>query len=249
MHNLLEYRIGLEDTEMKKQLIKEFFKKSPVAYSLYKIILDENGIPYNYKFIDINEQFENMIGLKAEEIVGKTFKELYPQYYACEQKWIKVVGEASLGEKNYEVEIYSAVIKKHLRAVIFSVDKYYSVAMFEYATKEYLKQNQIEGFLKINIDLLCVTDLEGNFVKVNEEFENVLGYRAEVLKGKSFISLIHKEYIVAALEAINEQKPRFTFTNKYLCKNGIYKNIEWRALLEDKYIFFSGRDITEKIEV
>lgn len=113
--------------------------------------------------------------------------------------------------------------------------------------KEQFQKKQFEFFIESNLDLLCVTDPKGKAVQVNKEFENVLGYKVEELN----ISLMHKDDIVATMAAINEineKKTRVTFVNRYLCKNGGYRNIEWHAILDGKYIYASGRDITEKIE-
>ena len=59
---------------MKEQLLEYLFKKSPVALSYHKVIFDEDGIPYDCEFIDVNNIYENMIGLKDIEIIGKRIK-------------------------------------------------------------------------------------------------------------------------------------------------------------------------------
>ena len=39
---------------MKEQLLEYLFKKSPVALSYHKAIFDEEGIPYDCEFLDVN---------------------------------------------------------------------------------------------------------------------------------------------------------------------------------------------------
>ena len=76
-----------------KKKIKEFLEKSPVSYALQKIILDENKVPCNYEFIYVNEEFERISGLKYIEIIGKTFKELFPDHYKIKKNWMETIEE------------------------------------------------------------------------------------------------------------------------------------------------------------
>lgn len=113
-------------------------------------------------------------------------------------------------------------------------------------------QVTIEGmdeFFAVNLDLLCVATPDGFFIKVNREFENVLGYKVEELEGRSFLSLIHEDDMVATLDRIKElesQQVVENFINRYRCRDGAYRYMEWRARLYGKYIYASARDITEK---
>lgn len=237
---------------MEEQLIKEFFEKLPVACAFQKVILDENGVPCNYEFAHVNEQFIKLSGLKSVEIIGKTLEGFFGDNYKMQKIWKKIIEEVSLGKNIFKFESYDEVAEKYMKFVVFPIDKEYCAIMINDATEEYLKDKQMDGFLEANLDLLCVADIYGNFVKVNKEFENVLGYHTEELEGKSFLSLIHKDDLDSTLNVLNElkqQKPILTFVNRYLCKDGIYKYIEWRAHPNGKNVYSSGRDITKRIEI
>lgn len=124
------------------------------------------------------------------------------------------------------------------------------VVTFRDITKEFQLEKVISGFLNVNLDMLCVSDLEGNFHKVNKKFEEVLGYRTEEILGKSFLSFVHEEDIKETLEAMKALKNNNKvsgFTNRYKAKDGSYKYIEWHAEPGfQKYTYASARDITEK---
>ena len=237
---------------MEEQLIKNFLNKSPVSCALQKVILDENRVPCNYEFIYVNEEFERISGLKYIEIIGKTFKELFPDHYKINKNWMENIEQAILSKNIFKLECYDEVAEKYLRILLFHIDNDYCAIIIYDATEEYLKDIQIEGFFEANLDLLCVSDIYGNFVKVNREFENILGYHTEELEGKSFLSLIHKDDLDSTLNALNDlkkQKPILTFVNRYLGKDGIYRHIEWRAHPNGKNVYSSGRDITKRIEM
>ena len=237
---------------MEEQLIKNFLNKSPVSCALQKVILDENRVPCNYEFIYVNEEFERISGLKYIEIIGKTFKELFPDHYKINKNWMENIEQAILSKNIFKLECYDEVAEKYLRILLFHIDNDYCAIMINDATEEYIKDKQIEGFFESNLELVCISDTDGNFIKVNKEFENVLGYSTEELEGKSFISLIHKDDLDSTLNVINElkaQNPICTFVNRNICKDGTYRYIEWRAQPNGKYVYSSGRDITQKIKM
>lgn len=59
------------------------------AYALHRILLDENGKPYDYEFIDVNPSFEKFTGISKEEIIGKRYKEIIKGIEE-ETNWIDV---------------------------------------------------------------------------------------------------------------------------------------------------------------
>lgn len=125
-----------------------------------------------------------------------------------------------------------------------------AVIAFRDITKEYLQEKEINGFLNVNLDMLCVSDLDANFHKVNLKFEEVLGYSTEELVGKNYLSFIHQDDLESTLDLIKDlanNKKIPAFINRYRCKDGSYKYIEWQSQPGvGNYIYSSARDVTEK---
>ena len=48
------------------------FNQMVDAFALHEIICDNQGVPVDYRFLGINKAFEEMTGVKAEDILGKT---------------------------------------------------------------------------------------------------------------------------------------------------------------------------------
>jgi PAS domain S-box-containing protein len=107
-----------------------------------------------------------------------------------------------------------------------------------------------ELFFEYSIDLLCIADINGNFIKLNPEWVNVLGYRLQELEGKPFIQFVHPEDIESTINATQQlagQSKVLNFTNRYRCKDGSYRWIEWRSYPANNLIYAVARDITERI--
>ena len=71
--------------------------------ALHEIILDENGTPVDYRFLEVNPAFERLTGLKKENILGKTVIEVLPQ---TEKSWIERYGRVALTGESVEFEEY-----------------------------------------------------------------------------------------------------------------------------------------------
>lgn len=105
-----------------------------------------------------------------------------------------------------------------------------------------------DSFFQYNIDLLCVTDKNGNFFKVNPEWEKSLGYGILDLDGKSFLDFVHPSDILettAALNNLSENNVVSDFVNRYRHKDGSYHRLEWRSFIQDNKIYTSAHDITK----
>ncbi len=121
----------------------------------------------------------------------------------------------------------------------------------EYHIREVLQKqtDELEGFFYISLDLLCIADLEGNFIKVNKAWEDILGYPVTELERRKFLEFVHPEDMQATLEAIarlGEGKRVLNFTNRYRHKDGSYRFIEWRSNPHGKLIYAAARDITAR---
>ena len=112
-----------------------------------------------------------------------------------------------------------------------------------------LKTEEIEAFFSTALDMLCIANTDGYFLRLNPEWEKTLGYTLGELQEKRFLDFVHPDDIEATLQVLaelSEQKPVINFTNRYLRKDGTYRWIEWRSKPAGKLIYAAARDITER---
>ncbi len=120
------------------------------------------------------------------------------------------------------------------------------------AAMEELKKSTdtLETFFSVALDLLCIADTDGNFIKVNKAWSDILGYSSDDLRNTPFLKFVHPDDIQQTLDAmkkLGDQNPIFEFTNRYKTKNGEYRFIEWHSVPVGKYIYAAARDITDRI--
>lgn len=118
-------------------------------------------------------------------------------------------------------------------------------------TKEKERSEELERFFSVNLDLLCIADVEGNFIKVNNSWTDILGYPIEELNNRKFLEFVHPDDLKATLDAMAKlanQEQVLSFVNRYRCKEGLYRYIEWRSHPYGNLIYAAARDVTEHIE-
>lgn len=112
------------------------------------------------------------------------------------------------------------------------------------------KSRELETFFTVALDLLCIADINGHFIKVNKAWESILGYPVSDLEGQLFTNFVHPEDLEATFDAmkdLGDQKTVLSFTNRYRCSDGTYRFIEWHSVPVGVLIYSAARDITDRI--
>ncbi|HDQ45961.1 MAG TPA: PAS domain S-box protein, partial [bacterium] len=147
-----------------------------------------------------------------------------------------------------EVEVYSGPISLGGRPLLYSIiHDITERKRAEEALKE--KTEELDRFFSCNLDLLCIADTDGRFRRLNAEWQKTLGYPLEELEGKRFLDFVHPDDQAGTLEAVStlsDGKEILNFINRYRCRDGSYRWIEWRSFPSGKLIYASARDITEQ---
>ncbi len=111
------------------------------------------------------------------------------------------------------------------------------------------KTDELDRFFASNLDLLCIADTNGSFVRLNPEWQRLLGYPLAELEGRSFMELIHPDdryKTTVVLEQLHGQQGVTGFVNRFRCKDGQYVALEWRSQPIGSRIYASARDVTER---
>ncbi|MDG5767201.1 PAS domain S-box protein [Balneolales bacterium ANBcel1] len=119
-------------------------------------------------------------------------------------------------------------------------------------SEQQLKQHEEElaGFFDVNLDLLCIADTDGYFIKTNKAWGEILGYSSEELNNRKFLDFVHPDDIQPTLDAMNslgKQEKVLNFTNRYRSIDGSYRWIEWRSHPKGKLIYAAARDVTDRV--
>jgi PAS domain S-box-containing protein len=100
-------------------------------------------------------------------------------------------------------------------------------------------------------DIICISAMNGYFIKVNPAMSKILGYSEEELLTTPYVEFLHpddRNVSLYQLESLAKGNPIFNFENRYITKQGKTVWLSWTAtsLVEEKLNFGIAKDITEK---
>ena len=128
---------------------------APFGYANHRILLDENGVPVDYVFLEVNKAYENFTGLKAANIVGKTVRQVLPGIENDEFNWIAFFGNVALTQSKEVVEQYSNILDRWYKVFVSSPEKGFFSTLFLESTHEQVfaeASKELSEFRFENID-------------------------------------------------------------------------------------------------
>ena len=112
-------------------------------------------------------------------------------------------------------------------------------------------EEERDRLFAVSRDMLCTAGFDGYFRRVNPAFERVLGYTKNEMLSQPFLSFIHPddhEATIAEMQKIASGRETIFFENRYRCKDGSCKWMQWTAIsdFDQQLIYASARDVTER---
>jgi PAS domain S-box-containing protein len=164
------------------------FEGMTEGFAIHEMILDENGKPCDFRFLDINPAFERLTGLKRDLVLGKTYHEVLP---GEGEGWVKKFGEVMRTGEPIQFEDYSSTLNRYYE--VFA----YKSASTQFATifLDITDRKHMEDELRINLTKysvlfemlplgVTITDQNGQILESNQDATQLLGLSNEDQKGR-----------------------------------------------------------------
>jgi PAS domain S-box-containing protein len=113
------------------------------------------------------------------------------------------------------------------------------------------KTEELDQFFNLSPDLLRIATTDGYSLRLNPAWERILGYSREELMAKRFFDFVHPEDLEKTRQAVSNlasQQEVVHFENRYRCKNGTYRWLEWTSAPAGNLIYATARDVTERVK-
>jgi PAS domain S-box-containing protein len=240
---------SLRESEMKYRSLIE--NTSDVVFCV-----NEKG---EYQFT--NKAFASTFEKTPDYFIGKTFWDVYPEEHAdfrqAASKKVFESGETQsvevtvpLPDRTLYFLAKANPIKDETGKVILNLTTATDITDRK-RTEEALvaKSEELERYFSSSLDLLCIATTDGFFIRLNPEWESVLGYTIRDLEGRSFLDFVHPDDMdstLAAMSKLDAQEKVQSFVNRYRGKDGSYRWIEWRSHPQGNLIYAAARDITKR---
>ncbi len=244
-------------------------KNAPFGYAYHKIILNSKGKPTDYEFLYVNAAFEQITGLKADDVLRKKRSEVsFREDFSFEP--VTFFGSIALNEENAQFEYYSELLKRWYQVQVYSPQKYYFVTLFtnidgyKKAQKQEYENNE---YWRITInsigDAVIAVSKEGEIININPIAEKLTGFKYEQALGKSLTEVFHiynaktRQKVVNPVKKVLEQDKTIGLANHtvLIAKDGSeYQIADSAAPIKDENGKITGvvlvfRDVTEEYQM
>ena len=234
--------------ESGKDKYRLFMEHLPDAFAYHQIVTDSGGNPVDYIFLDVNPAFEEMKGLKKEEVIGKHATEIHPEMNKDHFDWISAFGQVALTGESVNFEQYFEPTDCWYDVIAYSDSPGYFALVFRDITE--LKREKVN--LEIKNKSLATTlsfqyemldsaiiwidtlDLDGNVTLWNKGAERISGYTAEEVIGHARIwewlypdPGYQAEVFGKAQAILHEGEKVEKFETEIQRKDGICRIISW----------------------
>lgn len=242
----------MEESKLHQEVLDSLMS----AYSLCRVIYDENGHVIDWEYIDINKKFEEYVGMGKEEIIGKTIIEIFPQ---TEQHWKDAVEECFKTNKEVKIENRHEDSKKDYLVHYRPFKKDLFITIFTDITEQKIKYKELfesekryKGLVENQMALIVRIDNDGNITLANDSYCKMYGIKEEDIIGTKYAPEIHpddiKETSVQLKNLLKNNKSKMV--QRTLSQNG-WRWISWENKTicdeNDKRIEIQaiGYDVTE----
>jgi len=240
------YKLEEEVEKRKRELDQSehrfyrLFNSMSEAFGLYSAIRDADGKMINYRVIEVNQAYVDIVGIPRESIVGLLVTDVYR---VPTPPFIEKFNEMLINQHPIKFEGYHAPLRKHLDVSVTPWDKdgfatLFSDASPRLAWEKALRESEEKYRLLIENqqDFIIKVDLEGRYLYASPSFLTNFGLTEAEIIGNIFIPKISVEDFNNSMAALNNlKKPpyRVRFEQRVHTTSG-WRWIAWNnsAILE-----------------
>ncbi|MCP4215882.1 MAG: response regulator, partial [bacterium] len=165
---------------------------SSFGYAYHEIITDDTGKPVDYRFLEVNPVFEKLSGLKADDIIGKTAKDVIPDTNKAGFSRLELFGTIAINKGDETFEIYSGELDKWFKVQAYSDKKGFVATVFtdisHYKQVERQLREDAEKHRRLFETMsqgVVYQDNVGNIFSINPAAERILGLTIDQIMGRT----------------------------------------------------------------
>jgi diguanylate cyclase (GGDEF)-like protein/PAS domain S-box-containing protein len=202
---------------------RRLFESMTSGFALHEIVLDAEGKPCDYRFIEVNPAFEAITGLARADTVGRCVRELLPD---IEPHWIERYGAVALTGDCQQFDDFSSDLGRQYRVTVYRPEPQQFAVIVDDITalrrhEESLRQ--AATVFEQTRDGVAITDASARIIAVNRAFSKITGYSSEEVVGRNTSLLKSGHHDAAFYAAMWEQLTGRGFWEGEVCnrrKNG-----------------------------
>nr|MBP9211984.1 PAS domain S-box protein [Bacteroidota bacterium] len=177
--------------------------------AFHEMIFDANGAPSDYRFLDVNPSFEQLTGLAASELIGRTVLEVMPD---TEQHWIEHYGVVTITGIPSVIENYSEALGKYFEVVVYRPKPGHFATIITDITDRKRSEEQVIAnerryrlLAENSTDVIWTMTFEGNFTYISPSVLQLRGYTPEEVMLQTLEEVICPGSIPSVVEGLKKR--------------------------------------------
>lgn len=189
--NAIQHNLQAQKAIENEKKYHSLFENMLNGFAYCKMIFDKQNKPIDFEYLEVNEAFEKLTGLKREAVIGKKVSEAIPGTEKANPELFEIYGRVALTGKEEKFETYFKPLLMWLSISVYCPEKSYFVAVFENITeakkaKEALIESERRWATTLSSigDAVIATDVLGNITFMNRVAEESTGWTKQEAIGK-----------------------------------------------------------------
>jgi len=116
------------------------------GFAYCKIVLNEQGEPADFVYLEVNNAFEKLTGLKKADVIGKNVTEAIPGIKIANPELFDIYGKVAMTGKEESFEVHVKPLDIWLSISAYSPTKGYFAAVFENITEQKQSKQKLEEY-------------------------------------------------------------------------------------------------------
>lgn len=179
-----EYTLQQRIIESEKQF-RSLYNSMTEGVCQHEVVYDESGSAIDYRIIDINTAYENILDMHRTDVVGKLGSEVYK---TDEAPYLEIFSDVAGTGNPVQFEVYFRPLNKHFSVSAFSTGKGKFATVFGDISELRRADERIRlqsAALEASANAVLITDRNGIIELINPAFTKLTGYSEAEAIGKN----------------------------------------------------------------
>lgn len=143
-NDITENKILEESLRRNEQKYRGLFTSLQEGFLLTELVYSDEGEVVDFRYIEINPATEKITGIKLEDVIGKTARQVIPD---LNEELIKLYAQVASTGESFRHEIYEPFLNQYHENFIFSPEKDKVAVLFSDITERKISQQRLEQTL------------------------------------------------------------------------------------------------------
>ncbi len=251
--NIGEKKQAEEALKLSEEKYRSLFENMINGYAYCRMIFDEKDKPADFMYVEINDAFEKLTGLKRETVIGRKVSEAIPGTKEANPEIFEIYGRVARNGNPETFELLFKPLNIWLNISVYRPKKDHFVAIFENITKHKELEQELNSYNQRLEEVVARRTTE--YAQTNQKLTLEIMERKKIEEGLLFRAIILDNLSEAIFLA--NLKGEMVYSNLATCELFGYScdefiNMNFLDVLQipeaEKQMFIENLQKTEQID-